>query len=840
MTPVDKRYVLYDIQNLHIVRASPVMSSDITAFVISGSMEYVGLQDGTVHAFLCGSPMWSGIHSDSVPIIFVLISKDSELITIARDNSVCVWTAREGSVCRRFVLDADAKYVSSGIGFTGELLVGTASGDLEIWDMQAGVCGYCERANACGGAITTIATCPYSADVIALGTSQGTVILYHLSDKVELMKFDHSDKAALCSLSFGHETTNLLVSATTSGSVVVWDLNEGMFRCFLQKPSESMGNDTVGPAYAQFLGEEPIIVTAGADNSIRVYQFDETDLQGSIIRSKEGHANDCILAEFIDEERIISGGLDRTLRMCHVFSDSLALSLSQGKMGKLSKRTMCSVQDLLLPPVTSLSYCTPRKSDWSSIVTTHEGSNIARTWRMDNLALTKIQLVLTKVAVRARISRCGHLAVVADDDGGVHIYYLQEGKLRSSVEKAMPSQLSNMHISGCNSRIIALSKCGSIVIIGLFTGDVQRKFRTTAHGFSPHSALHLDSHLLCVGTTTGSIEVYGVAPEVKDARELQPVRKFHGHTVPLVALVLEPSTQRYLISSSMRSELAVWDLVMECCVATFTFSHPVTSLSYDPSGRFFSTTHAGHRGVFVWTSMVKYGPSTTNVLEKETYKSEPTLKRKDFGGNSAIQLTRDSWSFTKQFLVEETCAAQAPLFKARQIGVPFYLESASGDARHTKKLHNPENTEDVQKSFERLLCQGDFTEMQKVMEKITPTEAIMEFETILSTDADSVDEESSPESGEESGDAAYMIEQTHLLLQALKFFLHCLQSRRDVDRTQVLLSLFMKAHASKILRVKSDMHETLSGIFAQQSALNAKLSDLCNPSSALLNLIKRK
>ena len=227
--------------------------------------------------------------------------------------------------------------------------------------------------------------------------------------------------SAVTSLSFFSNLAKapLLVSAGENGSFCLWDLRGKCLR--FQRDAAHVG--AIHSAF--FLPGRFQLLTAGNDNSLRVWGIDEIDGSPRELKSRCGHAEGASLIEFygfhgvVSREgsfdglalNVLSAGEDRAFRTFHVLRDPLSGELSQGPAGKRQKlqgvqgstRTAGTIGtagmqgssettgtagltgptgpigtagmgDGRLPRITCFAYSEGREKDWANVVTCHEGS----------------------------------------------------------------------------------------------------------------------------------------------------------------------------------------------------------------------------------------------------------------------------------------------------------------------------------------------------------------------------------------------------------------------------------------------------------------------------------
>ena len=845
MVTIHRQYIIYDTQNFHVVRISEAMPSEIASFLIHHDTEYVALTNGDIHGFRCGQMLWSNKHPYGYAQNLYM-SSEGNLVSVGNQKDVAIWSCADGTRRNHFSLNESMEYLSSEILPDNSILFGVFQKSIEIWGLSSGSLLHSFDVSIESGAqISRLRLCHYSPEVLSFGTSDGQVILYHMKEKKTLMKFAHSDKASVTSLSFGSEVTELMVSASSSGEIISWDLNAQVLRGYIgRKPTDSSSMERPhGLSFAEFLEHEPVILTSTPDNALRVYLYDESDRQGGLLRFRDGHAESCTLTQFIDEERVLSASSDRSLRIHHVKSANFSCALSQGKLESLARKEFCAIKDLYLPEITSIASCQPRREDWGSIITTHKNSKVVRTWRMDSLTLTKSHVELNEVQVQVVISRCGNVAGLGDVKGNIHIIYMQDCRVRNAIEHCVPSCVSKLHISACNTKMIVLSKCGTIAVIQWFSGEVVQRFNSDTVGFTSHSALHNESNLLCVGVKEGPIHAYTLCFDSYAEGSIRPARILLGHKAPLTGLVLEPSSLRFLISASIDGKIAVWDLITENCVSLYSLSSPVISLSFSPSGSFLTTAHAGNRGVFIWSSLVKYGSASEVMLKLSHSKGDIPIDTQisiipDSGLMEELMVSKERWQVTKQYVTEKS-ETKVPLFKAKNVALPFFLE-ADGKNKHQNLSDTLSKTSTrPNKLVKDLLHTKQYSDLSEILSSKSPVEILSEFESVVSITDDALRADALPEdAADEPSSSEYIDEQKSLLINALGFLCYCLKTSNEIDKVQSNLSLFLKIYASTILCIKEECGDILSELLAHQTRINTRMSRVSTPVVSLVRCLK--
>jgi WD40 repeat protein len=81
-----------------------------------------------------------------------------------------------------------------------------------------------------------------------------------------------------------------------------------------------------------FLPNQPVLMSAGGDNAIKQWIFDQQDGSGRLLRSRSGHSEPPTRIRFYGEDGdlLLSAGQDKTMRLLALRRDEQSVELSQG------------------------------------------------------------------------------------------------------------------------------------------------------------------------------------------------------------------------------------------------------------------------------------------------------------------------------------------------------------------------------------------------------------------------------------------------------------------------------------------------------------------------------
>jgi len=458
---------------------------------------------------------------------------------------------------------------------------------LELWNINTGTRIF--EFEPFGADILTVQADSPVLDVVAIGLSDGRIVLFNLKAAREICTLRHSGGAVTALVFRG----NLLVSGGKDGVLSVWNLDDRKMASTLPRAH--------GGAISRlhfYQDNEAILLSAGSDNTIKKW---EVSPEGRIeLHShRAGHSSPPDLVRPYDDTWVLTSGSDRSLRLMSLARDRQAWELSQGHVQRRAKRKRCGEERL--PRIVEFCASRRRAKQWGNLISCHEGGD-ARVWSVLKKKLTSLELTAPgparDPATCCALSRCGHYGYVGRSSGLVHEYTVQNGmrqcavKPRDEKDPAHGSGVRGIFVSPTNEKIVVVHSNGAVRVYDLGKKRILKKFevgeRVTRVVFAKHSVIF--------AVVTASLEVL-----VLDYDTGQIGRKFAGHKNQINDLAFSPDGNLLLTSAQDRT-IRVFDLPSATLVDWLRFSHPVTSLRMTPKGDFLLTTHSGKLGVFAWSN----------------------------------------------------------------------------------------------------------------------------------------------------------------------------------------------------------------------------------------------
>uniref|UniRef100_M4BPC9 Small-subunit processome Utp21 domain-containing protein n=1 Tax=Hyaloperonospora arabidopsidis (strain Emoy2) TaxID=559515 RepID=M4BPC9_HYAAE len=537
--------------------------------------------------------------------------------------------------------------------YLNKILIGSKQGPLQLWNVRKKTCVF--EFAGWGSAVTALEQSP-AVDVVSIGLADGRLMVHHLQLDQRVLDFRQDQQSEITAVSFrtdaGASTTPLVVSGSQSGDIAVWNLQT-------KRLESVIANAHDGAVMSlHFLANEPLLLSAGTDNSIKLWIFDH--LNGGtarLLKSREGHRapptriryyGNNTLATMSDGAdgtccQILSAGQDRAFRVFHTAREQQSRELSQGPVLKKARSLSVRVEDLKLPPIVQFAAMETRARDWANVITCHENEIAAYVWCFEHRAIGKkvlrqfdpshrvpsgsVEDLRRKKtqATSVTISSCGNYALVGSLGGAIFQYNMQSGEARGSFPVAVtpkPKIISSLVLPGTDLSVlqddeydktagdahdgpvsaVAVDALNETLVSAGIDGKLKfwdlkkHDLRHAINVDSPISQmeLHRDSNLLCVACDDQILRLFDVT-----TRKL--VRRFAGHSHRVTDMTFS-SDARWLFSSSADASLRVWDIPTGKCIDWLRFQKPVTGLAVSPTGEFLATTHVGHVGIFLWAN----------------------------------------------------------------------------------------------------------------------------------------------------------------------------------------------------------------------------------------------
>ena len=377
-------FQIFDLQNLRLKLVSQAIDTDISGLVAHNDTTYVstGARILQFHRAKCVGEMKKDEGASSLIIQMLLFGQ--HLLSLHEDGRLCIWDTSTHELYTELHFDRhfEACVLFHPATYLNKILVGGRDGRMQLWNIKSRKLIY-EFNSGFGAAVSCIAQSPV-VDVVAVGLSNGKIILHHLKQDETLFSFQQEGRVT--AISFRTDDQPIMATSNASGDIALWNLDERRLTFTMNCAHEGQ------VTYLEFLNGKPIVFTSGSDNAIKEWIFDGLDGLPRLLRSRSGHHAPPTCVRYYDEDGrfLLSAGRDRAMRMFSVFRDEQNVELSQGaSLAKKAKVLNKSVDELKLPFPVQFASATTRERDWDNVVSCHLNTNVARTWSFERKAIGK-------------------------------------------------------------------------------------------------------------------------------------------------------------------------------------------------------------------------------------------------------------------------------------------------------------------------------------------------------------------------------------------------------------------------------------------------------------------
>uniref|UniRef100_A0A8C1RED1 WD repeat domain 36 n=1 Tax=Cyprinus carpio TaxID=7962 RepID=A0A8C1RED1_CYPCA len=846
LTAVGQCFHTYNVKKLGIVAVSNALPEDISSLAADRMLVYAAYGK-LISAFAKNKEVvhtYKGHQAD----VHLLLPFGDHLISVDKDNVVIIWDVESEDTYLQISYDKASFEVSALMHpstYLNKILFGSSQGSLQLWNIKSNKLLFTFPGWA--SAVTVLQQTP-AVDVVGVGLASGQIIVHNIRFDETLMKFQQ-DWGPVTALSFRTDGHPIMASGSPIGHIGLWDLEEKKF------VSQMRDAHTTAIAGLTFLQNEPLLITNGADNAIRVWIFDVAGGDGRLLRQRIGHSAPPTKIRHHDQSslNILSAGQDGTLQSFSTVHERFNKSLGHGTLNKTRAKKKGVTNDTAkLPAITTFASETARQSDWDGIIACHRGFLVTTTWSYQKGSIGAHKLEperfnknrsLNVHATAVDITSCGNFAVIALSSGHIDVYNMQSGFHRGHYgkDKAHAGAVRGVSVDALNQLTVSV---GADRLLKIWRFKSKELLHTHSLPAAPASSLlHRDSGMLAIALDDFTIHIL-------DMETRRTVRRFSGHRGQINDMTFSPDG-RWLITASMDCTIRTWDL---------------------PSGRFLTQTVAvyhsyngsgweSHLAVCFFSrsnntlcSMVSLRPlpadyEPTVIMLPGTCPSRDTEEEEVLDADSSemdeyispaqldehlitLSLLPDSrWKNLLHLDIIRVCAYHYRPFKTPPKlpkAAPFFIPTIPGLVPQFALPSTPSEDQSkivnlgvlAQKStfylqLEKALDNNSYEEPVKLLRELGPSAIETELRAL------------SPDMGGE----------VRVMQSFLKMISSILQSKRDFDLAQAYLALFLKLHL-QFIADQPELMEEAESVSAHLEEMWMSTQTLLNQNICLLSYIK--
>ncbi|KAG9353651.1 hypothetical protein JZ751_011773 [Albula glossodonta] len=261
VTAAGKCFHTYNVKKLGIVAVSNALSEDIAHLAADRMLVFVA-HGSRVTAFARNK---EAVHTyiGHGANVHLLLPFGDHVISVDRDNIVIVWDVESEEEYLQLKFDRMSFEVSAVMHpstYLNKILLGSTQGGLQLWNVKSNKLLY--SFGGWGSGVTVLQQSP-AMDVVGVGLASGQIIIHNIKYDESLMTFQQ-DWGPVTAISFRTDGHPVMAAGSPVGHIGLWDLAD--------KKLIGQMRDAHSTAIAglTFLHAEPLLITNGADNAIRV------------------------------------------------------------------------------------------------------------------------------------------------------------------------------------------------------------------------------------------------------------------------------------------------------------------------------------------------------------------------------------------------------------------------------------------------------------------------------------------------------------------------------------------------------------------------------------------
>uniref|UniRef100_A0A7G3B8J2 Putative wd repeat protein n=1 Tax=Lutzomyia longipalpis TaxID=7200 RepID=A0A7G3B8J2_LUTLO len=586
VTCIGRSLHAYECKHFRLISVGRIHPEDITC--ISSDNRYVySASAGKIFAWRAGNQLFH-TYTGHGGNVHLLLPFGQHLVAVDEANVVRVWDIEGESVYLEIPFAAEPfriTAVTHPATYINKILFGSEQGLLQLWNIKSGK--LIHTFQSLQSRVVVLEQAP-AVDVVAVGLQNGDIKLLNLKFDEILMEF-RQDWGPVTGISFRTDGHPIMITSSTNGEVVSWDLEK-------KKIANQLTAHTQSVVTLKCLPSEPLFVSTSPDNSLKMWIFDMPDGGARLLRFREGHAAPplCVRFHGATGGNILSAGEDSSLRVFNTITEKINRSLGRASYNRKAVKKNRKYEDVhLMAPIVQFTSEVTREKEWDSIAAIHSGLDLVTTWSYHSCKMGELKLrpkaldeqhrqrLLQVEATCICLTNCGNFVVVGYSSGDVQRFNVQSGLHRATY--------------GAPAHETAVRGVAVDALNQIRMEDGLTMFRA-----------HRESGMICIPLENFILNILDCETKVV-------VRKFSGHRGPITDCCFSPDS-RWLISASLDGTIKVWDIPSAYLIDHFKLEVACVSLTMSPTGDFLATAHIDHLGIFLWTNKTLFDHVSLRAL----------------------------------------------------------------------------------------------------------------------------------------------------------------------------------------------------------------------------------
>lgn len=274
VTCIGRSFHTYSATRFRLICVSGIHPEEITCIASDNYVVYAA-SNKLIYAWRSGNVI-KHIYKGHEKNVHLMLPFGEHLISIDEDSLLKVWIIKEATEYLSIPFKNSEFRITAIVHpptYMNKILLGSEQGLLQLWNLKN--CKLIHTFNSLNGKIEVMVSSP-AIDVIAIGLNDGAIILLNIKYDERVMEFKQ-DWGPVTGLSFRTDGHPIMVTASTNGNLAFWNLEERIVCNQLQAHDETITT-------IQCFQNEPLLLTASSDNSMKLWIFDLPDGGARLLR----------------------------------------------------------------------------------------------------------------------------------------------------------------------------------------------------------------------------------------------------------------------------------------------------------------------------------------------------------------------------------------------------------------------------------------------------------------------------------------------------------------------------------------------------------------------------